>query len=159
MNLIGALCVPHHQACKPSSVPDLSVLRQSSILASGCPDALAIRQKHAGPASRFLSMLLRIGFTGPRGLPRAGELLPRLSTLTIKAARCRALQGRPQALWRYLSVALSLRSPSAAVSRYPALWSSDFPQASSARDCPACSCGTCLFYPVPYQKSSLTALI
>lgn len=28
---------------------------------------------------------------------------------------------------RYISVALSLRSPSAAVSRYPALWSSDFP--------------------------------
>ena len=42
--------------------------------------------------------------------------------------------------WRYISVALSLRSPSAAVSRYPALWSSDFPQAAgAARGRPACS--------------------
>ncbi len=52
--------------------------------------------------------LHRIGFAGPCGLPHAGELLPRLSTLTAKTRR-------------YISVALSLGSPPAAVSRYPAL--------------------------------------
>ena len=52
------------------------------------------------------SMLHRVGFTRPRGLPRCGELLPRLFTLT----------GRSR---RLFSVALSLRSPSAAVSSYP----------------------------------------
>ncbi len=59
-----------------------------------------------GYASCSSTVLLRIGFTGPRGLPRAGELLPRLSILTGKSRR-------------YLSVALSLGSPPAAVSRYP----------------------------------------
>ena len=39
----------------------------------------------AGPAYIFRLMLLRIGFTGPRSLLRAGELLPRLSTLTASA--------------------------------------------------------------------------
>ena len=137
------LCVPRHQDCKPSSVPDrLAIHGQSSILAAGYLAAPAIRRKHAGPAYRFLSMLLRIGFTGPCGLPHAGELLPRLSTLT---ARWRSVCA--QTLRRYLSVALSLRSPSAAVSRYPALWSSDFPQTvCPARDCPSCSRGTYLFY-------------
>ena len=52
------------------------------------------------------SVLLRIGFAGPRSRLRAGELLPRLSTLTSQS-------------WRYISVALSLESPPAAVSRYP----------------------------------------
>ena len=68
----------------------------------------------------FQSVLLRIGFTGPHSLLRAGELLPRLSTLTDKSRR-------------YISVALSLRSPSAAVSRYPALRSSDFPHTIGAQ--------------------------
>ena len=71
----------------------------------------------------FQLMLHRIGFTWPWCLHHAGELLPRLSTLTTK-------------WWRYLSVALSLRSPSAAVSRYPALRCSDFPH-SFLRDCSA----------------------
>ena len=39
----------------------------------------------------------------------SGELLPRLSTLTAKA----------QPWWRYISVALFLKSPSAGVTRYP----------------------------------------
>jgi len=52
------------------------------------------------------TMLHRIGFTWPRSLLRAGELLPRLSTLTSRRRR-------------YISVALSLGSPPAAVSRYP----------------------------------------
>ena len=83
---------------------------------------VAVRLKPPVEAHRangsLQSALLRIGFAGPHGLPCAGELLPRLSTLTG--------QGR-----RYLSVALSLGSPPAAVSRYPALWSSDFPHAES----------------------------
>jgi len=60
------------------------------------------------------SALHRIGFTGPHSRLCAGELLPHLSTLTAK-------------MRRYISVALSLGSPPAAVSRYPALWCSDFP--------------------------------
>ncbi len=59
-------------------------------------------------------VLLRIGFTWPYSLLHAGELLPRLSILTIS-------------LWRYLSVALALKSPSADVICYPALRSPDFP--------------------------------
>ncbi len=49
----------------------------------------------------------------------AGELLPRLSTLT----------GRSR---RYISVALSLESPPPDVIRRPALWSSDFPRIFTA---------------------------
>ena len=49
----------------------------------------------------------------------AGELLPRLFTLTAGSI--------PR---RYLSVALSLESPPQAVSLHPALRSSDFPHAS-----------------------------
>ena len=61
-----------------------------------------------GPTITFQSVLHRIGFTWQRSLLRSGELLPRLSILTGKSRR-------------YLSVALSLKSPSAAVSSYPAL--------------------------------------
>ena len=56
-----------------------------------------------------------------RRLRRTGELLPRLSTLTSKR--------------RFISVALSLGSPPAAVSRYPALWGSDFPP-GHGKPCP-----------------------
>ena len=72
----------------------------------------------------LLSALHRIGFAGPHSLLCAGELLPRLSTLTVTAVRQPYRSQR-----RYISVALSLGSPPAAVSRYPALRSSDFPQA------------------------------
>ena len=61
-------------------------------------------------------VLLQVGFTWPPGLPDAGELLPRLSILTGK-------------IRRFLSVALSLESPPAAVSSYLALRSPDFPRA------------------------------
>ena len=74
-----------------------------------------LKKRPADAPFGIRSVLLRIGFTGPRSLLRAGELLPRLSILTWKNRR-------------FISVALSLRSPSAAVSRYPAVWSSDFPQ-------------------------------
>ena len=59
-------------------------------------------------------VLLRMGFTKPICYQIAGVLLPRRFTLTSKAGGL-------------LSVALSLRSPSPAVSRHPALRSSDFP--------------------------------
>ena len=71
-----------------------------------------------GPTNPSLSVLHRIGFAEPRGLPRAGELLPRLSTLAF-----------PCGSSRYISVALSLKSPPPAVNRHPALRCSDFPQA------------------------------
>ena len=68
----------------------------------------------------LLSVLLRIGFTGHKRLRCAGELLPRLSTLTRKNSGGISLLHFP------------LRSPSAAVSRYPALWSPDFPHQAFA---------------------------
>ena len=68
------------------------------------------------PSKPLRSVLLRIGFTGRERLRRAGELLPRLSTLTR-----RKTPGGISLLH------FPLRSPSAAVSRYPALWSPDFP--------------------------------
>lgn len=80
-------------------------------------------RKHAEQAlSVFCAVLHRVGFTWPHGLPCAGELLPRLSILTAGKSRR-----------RYLSVALALKSPSAAVSRCPALWCSDFPQMPAFR--------------------------
>lgn len=66
------------------------------------------------------SVLLRMGFTKPAGLPTAGALLPHLSTLTAGNLR------------RYLSVALALGSPPAAVSSYPVLRCSDFPHSIPA---------------------------
>jgi hypothetical protein len=52
--------------------------------------------------------------------------------------------------WRYVSVALSLRSLSLAVNQHPALWSSDFPRTiiSMIRDCLSSS--------NPLQKSSIS---
>ena len=62
------------------------------------------------------SVLLRMGFTKPAGLPTAGALLPHLSTLTT----CVAVS---------FSMALSLGSLPPDVIRHPALRSSDFPHA------------------------------
>ena len=85
------------------------------------PDVAITARRHllgtrrAG-AIRSSAVLLRIGFTQPRSLLRAGELLPRLSTLTGKAGGNFLLHypsGRP-------------RRPLTAI---PALWSSDCPQA------------------------------
>ena len=66
------------------------------------------------------AVLLRIGFTWLCCLQHTGELLPRLSILTKKS-------------WRFISVALALKSPSADVICYPALWSSDFPHGTGFR--------------------------
>ena len=78
-----------------------------------------------GNAKCSSTVLLRIGFTGPRGLPRAGELLPRLSTLTGQAGGISLLHypwGRPR---RPLAVILALRSSDfpqiPAFARYPRL--------------------------------------
>ena len=60
-----------------------------------------------GPIKCPPAVLLRIEFTGPHCSQAAGELLPRLSTLTASMSR------------RYISVALFLKSPSAGVTRYP----------------------------------------
>jgi len=71
------------------------------------------------------SVLLQVGFAGPASRLTAGELLPRLSTLT------RLIQA-----WRYISVALSLGSPLLGVTQHSALWSSDFPQRQPFGSCP-----------------------
>ena len=61
----------------------------------------------------------------------SGELLPRLSTLTIR-------------IWRYISVALAWESPPPDVIRHPALWSPDFPHLIKSA---AIVCLTCrMFY-------------
>ena len=72
---------------------------------------LPARSSHPGSGRANLyapiPVLLRIEFTASRCSHVMGELLPRLSTLTT-AER-----------WRYISVALFLKSPSAGVTRYP----------------------------------------
>jgi len=70
----------------------------------------------------FCLVLLRMGFTQPDGLPPAGELLPHHFALTRNSLSVCRYSGR------YVSVALSLRLLSLAVSQHPALWSSDFPR-------------------------------
>ena len=77
------------------------------------------------------TVLLRTGFTRQICLHTYGELLPRLSILTENR--------------RLFSVALSLRSPSAAVSRCSALWSPDFPRM--------------IFFKIQPQLSNLLALL
>ena len=118
------------QTCKPGSVVEGGHLSTPSVAERLSPSVGELRRAGVCP----LSMLLRIGFTGPHGLPCAGELLPRLSTLTCRSRR-------------YISVALSLRSPSAAVSRYPALRSPDFPHA--CRNMPAIAQSAHQLYIVP----------
>ena len=97
------------QADKPSSVVDDHLSRP--FVAEGL-------QRYAeNGAGRPLSPHLAPGGVYMDALCRqsAGELLPRLFTLTP----CGAV----------FSVALSLKSPSPGVTRHPALWSSDFPRA------------------------------
>ena len=96
-----------------------------------------------GPSKPLLSVLLRVGFTGRIRLRCAGELLPRLSTLTgeesgrdcsqiafdsaVAVARKGRIGGRYPCAGGISLLHFPLRSPSAAVSRYPALRSPDFP--------------------------------
>ena len=75
---------------------------------------LPIRSSHllrtAGSAYCSPTVLLRIEFTARTCLHAVGELLPRLSILTLQV---RTLAGR------YISVALVRGSPLAGVTRYP----------------------------------------
>jgi len=82
------------------------------------------------PAERtyypFYLVLLQMGFTRPASHLTAGELLPHHFALTWLVGDhegCPYIDAR-----RYVSVALSLRSLSLAVSQHPALRSSDFPR-------------------------------
>jgi len=68
-----------------------------------------------------------VGFAGPASHLTAGELLPRLSTLT---QQMQAYAGR------FISVALSLGFPPLGVTQHSALWSSDFPQEQPFGSCP-----------------------
>ena len=70
------------------------------------------------------------------GLQRGQVAKPRVSSyLAFPSLRPRGERIRPKTdppFTRYISVALSLKSPSPAVNRHPALWCSDFPQALAA---------------------------
>ena len=96
----GSFYYSAEKTCKPSSVVCDNLSRRHVAMPLKPPVG------SVGPTITSQSVLHRIGFTWQRGSPRSGELLPRLSTLTGKSRR-------------YLSVALSLGSPPAAVSRYP----------------------------------------
>ena len=98
----GSFYYSAEKTCKPSSVVCDNLSRRHVAMPLKPPVG------SVGPTITSQSVLHRIGFTWQRGSPRSGELLPRLSTLTGK-------------IRRYLSVALSLKSPSAAVSSYPVL--------------------------------------
>ena len=91
------------QNYKPGSVFDSHLSKRA------VAGALQPPRERTGRPIAPIPVLLRIEFTASDTLEPMGELLPRLSTLTYTWYR------------RYISVALSLRSPSAAVSRYPAL--------------------------------------
>ena len=85
---------------------------------------------------------------GLHGIPchqGIGSLLHCLFTLALASLR---IQGR------YISVALSLRSPSPDVIRHPALWSPDFPQPApfgppAATVCPTCSQSWLSYHKLP----------
>ncbi len=84
-------------------------------------------RERSGPLHKLLYLvLLQVGFTGPGSHHPAGKLLPYLSTLTR--------YHRKENTGRYISVALSLRSPSLGITQHLALWSSDFPRTQSVRD-------------------------
>ena len=86
---------------KPGSVIDSHLSRRSVAAALKPPP-----WKRPGRPYASSTVLHRIEFTAPQCSHAAGELLPRLSTLTPRAGR-------------YFSVALFLKSPSAGVTRYP----------------------------------------
>ena len=85
---------------KPGSVIDSHLSRRSVAAALKPPP-----RKRPGRPYASSTVLHRIEFTAPQCSHAAGELLPRLSTLTPRAGR-------------YFSVALFLKSPSAGVTRY-----------------------------------------
>ena len=100
-----AFCDP---VCKPSSVLDGHLSRRT---VSGTLERI-ISRRRANACSHFLH---RAGFTGTSSRQDVCELLPHISTLARKNVR-------------YISVALSLKSPSPVISRRSALRCSDFPR-------------------------------
>jgi len=103
------------RSCKPSSVVN-NHLSWIYVAINLFATSIGAAEQAYAPAA----VLLRIGFTWLCCLQHTGELLPRLSILTKKS-------------WRFISVALALKSPSADVICYPALWSSDFPHSTGFR--------------------------
>ena len=99
----------------------------------GCPlpdtssDRTRRHEERATLSPPYL-ILLRMGFARPASRPAAGALLPHHFTLTGAPAKALAHLAHWAGSGGVFSVALSLRSPSLAVSEHPALWSSDFPQ-------------------------------
>ena len=75
----------------------------------------------SGKQLHLFAVLLRIGFTWTRKVASAAVS----SYLTFPSLPIKYMQA--YILWRFISVALSLRSPLAEVIRYPALRSPDFP--------------------------------
>lgn len=98
-------------------------MRQSSICATCCQRGCCGTTK-AGRAALCAFSLAPDGvYICHHCCQRCGALLPHLSNLTqhticLKRRKCAG---------RFISVALSLRSPSPCVTRHPALRSSDFP--------------------------------
>ena len=97
---------------------------------------LPTRSSHpgSGRADLFapIPVLLRIEFTAMDAFTPSGALLPRLSTLTSKC-------------WRFLSVALFLKSPSAGVTRYSCPVEPGLSSWTSFRPAHATVCFTHLF--------------
>ena len=105
-------------ACKPSSVPRLASRRRSSICGRRLPDSSCGRPEDWAarplPPERPVS---RTPEPRPPIWPCSEQSLPRFTDLI----------GRTRS--GYVSVALVLASRRTGVTRYPALWSSDFPRA------------------------------
>ena len=122
---------------KPGSVIDSHLSRRSVAAALKPPP-----RKRPGRPYASSTVLHRIEFTAPQCSHAAGELLPRLSTLTPRAGR-------------YFSVALFLKSPSAGVTRYPCPvvpgLSSHGRFSAQMRGCPSQSC---LFYFILAEMSN-----
>ena len=93
----------------------------------------------AGQAFEYSLTLLRVGFTFANSRQFAGELLPRLSILTARRQR-------------FISVALSLKSPLPGVIRHPCPVELGLSSYISACDCPAYSKSDCL-ESVPIEKT------
>ena len=123
--------------CKPSSVLDdhLSGPAVASRLKRLPGSATGRRRSEPRriAAHASLSILHQVGFTARTSRQAAGELLPRLSILASSGEE-RACPKASPPFTRSISVALSLKSPSPAVNRHPALWCSDFPHATGACD-------------------------
>ena len=159
---------------KPGSVIDSHLSRRSVAAALKPPP-----RKRPGRPYASSTVLHRIEFTAPQCSHAAGELLPRLSTLTSSTqAPDPALHRRRQSalpslcllspqkpaflrgphhrtVRRYISVALFLKSPSAGVTRYPCPvvpgLSSHGRFSAQMRGCPSQSC---LFYFILAEMSN-----